>query len=240
MTGQDLLSSSLRLIGVLASGESPSATQGSDGLTILNQMVEAWGIEHLNIFTLTRTTFSLVPGTQAYTVGTGGTFNMSRPIRIDYVSILILNNPAQPLELPLEMYNDDQWQQEIPIKAITTTYPTIVYDDGGFPLRTLSFWPVPTVANQVILGTWTALNSFPNLVTDVTFPPGYLKALRYNLAVDLAPEYGVSVRPEVLAQAISSKAAVKSINIDPIYSKCDSALMDRRSGYFNYYTGESK
>lgn len=240
MTGQDLISSSLRLIGVLASGETAQASDVNDALVIGNQMIDSWSIEHLNIFTLSRTTFSLVPGTQTYTCGTGGTFNMARPARIDYVSILILNNPAQPLELPLEMYNDDEWQQKIPIKAVTTTYPTVVYDDGSFPLRNLSFWPVPTVANQVIIGSWTALNQFPDLFTDVTFPPGYLKALRYNLAVDLAPEFGVSPRPEVVAQALSSKAAIKSVNIEPVYSRCDNAIADSRSGRWNFYTGESK
>lgn len=201
-------------------------------------MVEAWGIEHLALFTLNRNTFTLVPGTQNYTVGTGGTFAMARPARIEYVSIVILNNPAQPLELPLRMFNDDEWQTQIPIKSTTTTIPTGVYDDGGFPLRILSYWPVPTVANQTILGTWSALTSFPDLVTDVTFPPGYLKALRFNLAVDLAPEFGVSLRPEVLAQAIASKAAIKSVNIEPVYSRIDDALMDNKGGRFNYYTGE--
>jgi len=225
----DLITSSLRLIGVLASGETPSAAEGADCLVILNQMIEAWGIEHLALFTLTRTTFTLVPGTQNYTVGATGTFAMARPARIDYVSMLLLNNPAQPLELPIQVFNDDEWQA-IPIKNIQSTIPQGVYDDGGFPLRTLSYWPIPSVANQTILGTWTALTQATTLTTNLVFPPGYLKALRYNLAVDLAPEFGAAVRPEVLAQALASKAAIKSIDVDPVISRVDNALIGSRGG----------
>ncbi len=236
MVPLDLITSSLRLIGVLASGETPSSAEASDCLLILNQMVEAWGIEHLALFTLNRNTFTLVPGTQNYTVGTGGTFNMARPARIEYVSMLILNNPAQPLELPIQMFTDTEWQA-IPVKNISTTIPQGVYDDGGFPLRTLSYFPVPSVANQTILGTWAALSAFSDLVTDVTFPPGYAKALRYNLALDLAPEFGSNVKPEVLAQAIASKGAIKSVNIEDTISRVDPAITST-GGRFNWILGQ--
>jgi len=232
----DLISSSLRLIGVLASGETPSSAEAADSLVIFNQMVEAWGIEHLALFTLNRDTFTLVPGTQNYTVGTGGTFNMTRPARIEYISMVILNNPAQPLELPIQMFTDTEWQA-IPVKSITTTIPQGVYDDGGFPLRTLSYFPVPTVANQTILGTWAALTQAATLATDLVFPPGYFKAARYNLAVDLAPEFGASIRPEVLAQALASKGALKSLNSEDVISRVDPAITATGGSRFNWLIG---
>lgn len=39
------------------------------------------------------------------------------------------------------------------------------------------------------------------LTDTVTLPDAYLKAVRYNLAVELAPEYGVPLAPEIVHQA---------------------------------------
>ena len=233
MTANDLISSALRLIGVLASGESPSAAEANDGLTILNQLLDAWNTERLAIFTVQRQV--VIPTTlkQAYTVGSGGDFNIPRPPRIDRVGVISLTNAAQPLELPVEMVTDVGWEA-LPVKNIPSSLPLKVWNDLGYPLMTLSFWPIPNVQVNFALYTWTALTQFPDLVTDEEFPPGYLKALRYNLALDLAPEFGRDVPQVVAAQAIASKAAIKSMNILPMDLRCDDALVNQRGGRYNW------
>ncbi len=50
MTGLELISSSLRLIGVLVSRETPS---GADELVILNQMIDQWNSARLSVFAIT-------------------------------------------------------------------------------------------------------------------------------------------------------------------------------------------
>src|SRR5215469_11921952 len=216
MNAGNLINSAFRLINVLASGEVPSASEQSDALTILALMLDSWQAERLTIFTILRdgsTTsphlFPFVVGQQTYTLGPGGNFNIARPAKIERMSIEWLANPAQPLELPLEMVNEQRWQT-VPVKAITSTLPTVVYDDGNYPLRNLAFWCTPTVVSNVVIYYWQALSQFPDLVTDVEFPPGYFKALRYNLAVDLAAEFGRPISPEVAAQALSSKSIIVS------------------------------
>lgn len=235
MKGLDLISSSLRLIGVLASGEVPSADEANDALTILNQMIDSWSAEKLMIFT--DQVVTLTPGTlkQAYTLGVGGDFNQARPPKIDRMSVIILNSPN--LELPIEMLSDEQWQA-IPVKNVSSAVPTQVWDDGGFPLRTLSFWPIPSVSVNFVLYAWTALSQFADLsTTDYTFPPGYLKALRYNLALDLAPEFGRPVPPEVAAQAVISKAIIKTMNVQESILQIDPAL-GGRGGFYNWRTDQ--
>ena len=210
MNGNDLIASSLRLIGVLASGENATGAEGADGLTILNQLLDEWNSERLIVFTINRQTFSLTVNQQDYTMGTGGNFNVARPQRIERASIIQLSNPAQPLELQIEILDAQGWQR-IPVKNIASTLPRVVYINYGFPLITLSYWSIPNVAVDTALYTWTALAAF-DLTTDRTFPPAYLKALRYNLAVDLAPEYGRTTPVEVAVQAAESKAKIKSFN----------------------------
>ncbi len=233
MDGNTLITGSMRLLGVYAPGETPTAADMQDGLSALNTMLDGWNAERLAIFTITRSEFSLTVNQQVYTVGAGGDFNIARPARIERISIISLNNPVQPLELPMEMLTFYGWQN-IPVKDISSTLPLQVYDDGAFPLRNLSYWPIPSTAVDTALYYWTALGAFADLTTDYTFPPGYQEALQYNLAVRLAPIFGRSTPPEVVVIAESSKAKIKSMNIIPLNMRCDDALVPGQGGYYDY------
>lgn len=233
MQGVNLISSSLRLIGVLASGETASGAEAADGLDILNDMIDSWNTERLMVFTIQRQVFSLTSGVQDYTMGTGGDFNVDRPARIERAGIISLTNPSQPLELPIDYLTDAQWQN-IPVKNIQSALSTKVWDDQNFPLRGLHYWPIPNTAIDATLYTWTALTQFADLVTDYTFPPGYAKALRYNLALDLAPEYGREVPASVAAQAVLSKAAIQSLNHPTLDLRCDPAVVSPDKRTYNW------
>ena len=54
MTALELISGSLRLIGVLATKETPPATESADPLLILNQMVDSWNSERPAVFSITK------------------------------------------------------------------------------------------------------------------------------------------------------------------------------------------
>ena len=46
----DQINGALRLIGMLAEGETPSAATSADSLTALNQMIDSWNTERLSVF----------------------------------------------------------------------------------------------------------------------------------------------------------------------------------------------
>jgi hypothetical protein len=236
----DLIASSLRLIGVLGSGEPVPQELIADTQFVLQGMIDSWQAERLMVFTIQISEFPLVPGQQTYTMGTGGNFNTQRPAKIERISVVQLNNPAQPLELPMMLYTDRDWQS-IPVKNITSTLPQAVYDDGSYPLRFLSYWPIPTVAVNTRIYSWEPLKSFPDLsTTDITFPPGYQEALRYNLAMRLIAEmpgkYNQVMTTVTGQLAIDSLARVKSINIPLIELFCDDALVNTSSGRYNIFS----
>lgn len=239
MTGNDVINSALRLIGVLSSGELPTAAEASDGLSVLNTMLDEKNARRLNIFTVPRLgPFNLTAGKQAYTVGTGGDINIARPPKIERMGIVNLANPSQPLELPLDYLTEDEWAS-IPVKNIQSTLPQKVWDDQGFPYRTLYFFCVPSVLVQCTLYAWSALGIFPDLVTDVLFPPGYAKWLRYNLAVDLAPEFGVPTTPEVMLTARETQATIQDMNAPLNELSCDEALRSADGGVYNWISDSS-
>jgi hypothetical protein len=226
----DLISSAMRLINVLADGEVPTASMAQDALFVLQSMVDSWQAERLMIFTIPRNVYTLTAGQQTYNLGlnppNAWDFNAPRPARIERMGIIWLGNAAQPLELPLQYLTVAQWQ-EIPVKNITSSLPQYCWDDDNFPFRGLNFWPIPNVNDQITIYPWTAITTPATLTTQLAFPPGYLQAFRYNLAVMLAAEFPPvpdSVLSTVAAIANESKRVVKAMNTPMTDLRCDPAL----------------
>jgi hypothetical protein len=229
VTGLDLITSSLKLIGVLASGESLSASDAADGLTTLTQLLASWSTESLIIPARVREVFPLVSGKATYTMGAGGDFNTTRPQRIEQALIQI-GSGTSVIEFPMRILNQDQYA-DICTKGMAGSIPHGLYEDQAFPLDNLNIYPVPAdSANSLVLYSWKPLASLLTLTDAITLPPGYDRALRFNLAIDLAPEYGKTASENVIAVATEAKATLKRQNTRPRYLKCDNALLARGRG----------
>lgn len=234
-TARDLIYGSLRLIGAVATGEVPSASEQVDALSVLNDMLDSWTLESLMIVSKIKETFVLIPGQQTYTMGVGGNFNTSRPLEIQRAAIIDTTNP--PInEIPVAIINLDQWAN-IAIKSTNSYYPTMLYPEGTSPLETLNLWPIPSIAVSLAIYSWKPLTSIATPNTVITVPPGYAKALRYNLAIELAPEYGKQPDQAIVAGALESKENIKRKNIKPLYLETDAGLSNQ-SKSFNWYIGE--
>lgn len=228
----DIIKSALRLIGALDPDEEPEGAEAQDALEILNQLIDDWNSERLMVYGIEILEFDLTVSQQTYTLGVNGDFDIARPARIDAAGIVMLNNPAQPLEIPIEVLDSVGWS-EIPVKNITSTVPLKMYNDESIPYMNLSFWPIPTAPIKVRLYCWIGNAKFTDLDMLIVVPPSYIKALRYCLAVDLAPEWGMPVPEAVAAQAILSRAKIKSFNT-PAYTLTVGAEYGAGRGYWDY------
>lgn len=234
MTARELVTSSLRLIGAIAPGDSIAASEAVDGLSTLNALIDSLSNENLLIHVVTReTSIALNPPVAEYTIGTGGSLT-TRPIKIEYATI---QESGLTVEHPLKMLSLSEWVN-IRDKDTQSSIPHSIYEDGGFPLRTVHLYPAPSVAHDLNLYTSRPLTQLTTLDTSLSLPPGYERMLRYNLAIDLAPEYGRSVSAEIAKAASESKDAIKRTNYKPSYLRCDEALLGR--GSFNILTGDSE
>lgn len=241
MTGLDIIVRAMRKIGALPSAPSkPSASEAVNGLATLNDLLDSWNAERNSIFTINPNV--VVPATlkQTYSLGPGGDFNLPRPSRLVGVSVIAQPNSSQPYELPpLDMFSDKEWQN-IPVKSTQSAYPTGVFDSGDFPLRLLSFWPVPTNTIYFALYLWGALTQFPDLTTDLTFPPGYARAIVNNLAVELMADFPANTEgwPLVMAVAKQSRSIFRSSNSKSLVMSCDPGLGGGQGNPFNWRTGQ--
>lgn len=229
----DIIKGSMRLIGAIAPSENPTPDEAQDALSVLNDMVDAWNNEPLMIYVIQTQVFNFQAGKVSYTIGAGGDFNVPRPPQIDTAYV----RTPQGQDLPLDLINDAEYAA-ITIKSTQSSIPMKMRDDGNYPLKSLYFWPVPSDASyQVVINSWTPISSFTGINQEVSFPPGYKKALRYLLALELAAEYGKSAPAEVVAIANESKAQIKRKNFRQNESCLDAALVGKRRT-FNWLNDE--
>lgn len=228
----DLIRGAMRVLGVLAAEETPQASEVDNALTTLNEMLDSWSNERLALFATERTAYTLTPGLNPHTLGVGGTFNATRPLRVDRASLVLASSANA--ELPLRLVSDEEWR--LTQGKTTTGTPVNLWIETLYPTVNLWLNPVPVNADSLVLYTWMQLGGFGSTNLSVDLPPGYARALRYNLAMELAPEYGVVPSPTAQQIANESLAALKRLNIKPNYLRADPALL--RSGPFNLIAGD--
>ena len=232
-TAGDQINGALRLIGQLAEGEEPSAATATDALAALNQMIDSWNTERLSVFSTQDQVFSWLPNFATRTLGPTGDFVGNRPILID--DSTYFRDPSSNISFGIKLVNQQQYNG-IAVKTVTSTYPQVMFVNMTYPDITMTVYPVPTKVLEWHIVSVQELTTPALLSTPLAFPPGYLRAFRYNLACELAPEFGVEPSPQVSRIAMYSKRNLKRINNpDDIMSLPYSIVATRQR--FNVYAG---
>jgi len=232
-TAADQINGALRLIGMLAEGETPSAATAQDSLSALNQMIDSWNTERLSVFSTQDQIFTWLPNQIHRTLGPTGDFVGNRPILLD--DSTYFKDPTNGISFGIKIINQQQYDG-IAVKTVTSTYPQVMWINMDYPNIDMYVYPVPTKALQWHFISVTELDQPASLSTSLTFPPGYLRAFKYNLACEIANEFGVEPPPNVARIAMTSKRNLKRINNpDDIMSLPYSIVGTRQR--FNIFAG---
>ena len=232
-TAGDQINGALRLIGQLAEGEEPSAATANDALAALNQMIDSWNTERLSVFSTQDQVFSWLPNFATRTLGPTGDFVGNRPILVD--DSTYFRDPSSNISFGIKLINQQQYNG-IAVKTVTSTYPQVMFVNMTYPDITMTVYPVPTKVLEWHIVSVQELTTPALLSTPLAFPPGYLRAFRYNLACEIAPEFGVEPSPQVSRIAMYSKRNLKRINNpDDIMSLPYSIVATRQR--FNIFAG---
>ena len=232
-TAGDQINGALRLLGVLAEGETPSAETSNDALTALNQMIDSWNTERLSVFSTQDQVFSWPPYAQSRTLGPSGDFVGNRPILLD--DSTYFKDPTNGISFGIKIINQQQYDG-IAVKTVTSTYPQVIWLNMNYPNIEMYVYPVPTKVLEWHFISVDELTQPATLSTTLAFPPGYLRAFRYNLACELAPEFGVEPPPTVARIAMTSKRNLKRINAPGDIMSLPYSLTATRQR-FNVYAG---
>ena len=222
----------LRLLGVLAEGETPSAATSQDALMALNQMIDSWNTERLSTFVTQDQVYSWPAGEISRTLGPTGDFVGNRQILMDDATYYKAPNGVS---YGIKFINQQQYDG-IAVKNVTSTYPQVCWVNMGFPNITLTVYPKPTQVLEWHMISVEELDRPADLSTVMYYPPGYLRAFTYNLAMEFAPEFGVEPSPQVQRIAMTSKRDLKRINNPDDVMALPYALVANRQR-FNIYAG---
>ena len=73
----DIVSRSLKDIGALEAGETPTPEAAQDAFEMLNDMLDQWSNEDMMVYNFTEIIFPVVNGQTQYTIGPGGSVGSS-------------------------------------------------------------------------------------------------------------------------------------------------------------------
>jgi hypothetical protein len=232
-TANDQINGALRLIGMLAEAETPSLATSQDALSALNQMIDSWNTERLSVFSTQDQIFTWPPGQIHRTLGPTGNFVGNRPILLE--DSTYFKDPTNGISFGIKLINQQQYNG-IAVKTVTSTYPQVMWVNMDYPNIDMYVYPVPTKALEWHFISVTELTQPATLTTTLAFPPGYLRAFKYNLACEIAAEFGVEPSQQVSRIAMTSKRNLKRINNpDDIMSLPYSIVGTRQR--FNIFAG---
>jgi len=232
-TAGDQINGALRLIGQLAEAETPSAATSQDALAALNQMIDSWNTERLAVFSTQDQVFNWPPNVLSRTLGPTGDFVGNRPILLDDSTYFI--DTASGISYGIKIINQQQYDG-IAVKTVTSTYPQVIWVNMSYPNIEMYVYPKPTKVLEWHFISVEEITQPALLSTTLAFPPGYLRAFKYNLACEIAAEFGVEPSPQVQRIAMTSKRNLKRINNPDDVMSIPYAIVGTRQR-FNIFAG---
>lgn len=283
---QEIIKGALRLIGAIATGETPSPAELADAREALNMMVKGWQAEGIGLWLNKEVTLFLQYETSQYLLGPTGTHCSASVIKteikvaasatdttIDVDSITGISDgnnigielddgtvqwttvngaPAgdtvtlaaaltddaavdnhvyayankipRPLEI-IEARRVDSEDNETPLGIISrdeymalatkssTGPPNQVYYDPQLTNGILRVWQACNdVKDRIRMTVKYPVEDLDALVNDFDFPQEWFRALKFNLAVEIAPEYGREPSQIVIVRAEETKLDVSGFD----------------------------
>lgn len=230
-TAADVINSALRIIGVLGEAETADGTQATDALTTFNELLESWSIERLSVFCTRDQQFTWTAGNRIRTLGPSGNFVGVRPVQLDDATYYTYGG----ISYPLLLVNEAQYNS-IALKTSTSNMPMVLWANNEMPDIEMAIYPVPTADVEMHFISVLELTQPATLATTLSLPPGYLRALKFNLAIELAQEYGRALQVSTIRIADKAKRNLKAINNPRDVMSIPAALL-ARGNRFNINTG---
>jgi hypothetical protein len=233
----DIIRSALRKIGVLAAGEPLIPSEGQDALQVFTQMVDAWTNETLLIPVVNVVTFQLTNDVSEYTIGI---YPEPRPDPLPFNHIETARPEKIIAAFIRDQYETDYIQEIIDVKTFSrisrktdASRPSRFYVREGWPLNTILFESVPYAEETLHLEVIQPLSGMlptASLTEEINLPPGYERALIYNLCLDLADEWGKQPSVAVATHAVEGKKWLKRNNYRDLVLGMDRAVATQRKG----------
>ena len=232
----------LRLLGVAASEQPIAADMAQAALEALNALLDAWSTDNLLTYTRPKIPLQLVPGQQIYSWGLAVPpcdIAGVPPVRLDLCLLDIGGTPVEDWEVTV--LDQTQFESYIWLKTMQSTYVEYVYLEDTVPVKRLHTWPIPQSPGYTLqLLPWPAQPQYTHWDEGLEWPNGYLRLFAYNLACDVAPEYGLEASPTVQRIAEQAKRDLAVVNARVGRLSLNPGQAARPSGWAAFQAGRAR
>lgn len=139
-----------------------------------------------------------------------------RPLRINSAFVRVVTSITGTLDYPVSPLTSEEYEL-IGIKTLPGPWPRAFYYQPSLPMGVINYWPNPS-SGEMHLFCDMLLLRFNTLADIITLPPGYIMAMRWNLAELLLPSYGKDnqlIIAMVSKFAEQGRAYIKRTNMQP-------------------------
>ncbi|OTG65832.1 hypothetical protein [Acinetobacter silvestris] len=204
MKVRELVHASARIIGIVASGENMTDAELSDAVSALNMLLGQWSASRDYVYSTQDIVVQLDNGNHFYEVEAN-----------------LISNEAKLDGQDIRIYRDIA--QNTPANAIT--FKKIL---NGYELN------IP----QKITGQLTIQSlicpQFPlKALDDITVPDEYFRAIKYALAIELAPEYQLPITADIQMQYQQAMRIMHRAQSTPTPVKPDPVIMGISRGRYD-------
>jgi len=201
-TAQDLIDSALRLLGVVDQEGTPTTNQRNQGLDALNAIIDSLVADRLANYRVDDE--QIVLAAASTTWGAAGTINTTRPVKL-----LAARRVDGAYEYPIRILSMSEYR-DLSDKSVTGTLSGLALD----PTMTSSqatLYAAGGVGTVKVtsLKPWT---QYALVSTSLGLPPGYVRALRHALAVELSPEYQMPAPAVCVSVADKMRSDLANLN----------------------------
>jgi len=208
----EIIKDAMGVLGVLAEGESPKPAEMVKSSRALNMMVKQlmgqpnFIARGLKMWTRGRASLTLAAQNSFDLQPSGGDLDIAIPVNIISANIKNTNDIERPLfQMTLEEY------EAISNKTAVSS-PTKCYYERGLSSGVLYLDAVPSDTTDTIeLVYRRILEDFDTAADNPDFPQEWYEPLMWNLALKIAPFFGVSPSQNVVAQAQTTLAIANTI-----------------------------
>jgi len=195
-----LIYGALRLAGVIAQGETPTASQVSDAATTLNMLVKAWMADGMPLWAIRTVTITPVAGQNTYTYNTP---KLLKPIQAWN------RQTASQVDIPMRMISRQEYN--ILGNKSTTGNPIQLFFNPNLNSTEIKLFPTPDATsaaqNVIYIVAQVPYQDFDTATDTPDFPQEWYEAVKYGLAVRLAGEYNIDI--ETRRTLTGEAAAIK-------------------------------
>jgi len=185
VTRDQLIIGALRIVGAIAQGESPTATQLTEASEALNMLIKSWQAMGMSIWVTKEYPLTLVNGTSTYTPTT----------KLLKVIQAFNRNTTSNVDIPMRILTRDEYNR-LGNKS-TAGNPIQIYHEPQLASSLVKVFPVPTAveaaANTIIMVYQKEFDDMDAGTDNPEFPHEFFDALKFNLASRLSFEYGMEL-----------------------------------------------